>query len=74
MLLKMQMKILQIRKEMVQMAIKIAITYEKGGVGEYWVVDPDDKTIILSDVEDYLMDEGIDMEKPAEKKRTIGFI
>lgn len=36
--------------------------------------DPDDKTIILSDVEDYLMDEGIDLEKPAEKKRTIGFI
>ena len=28
------MKILQIRKEMVQMAIKIAITYEKGGVGK----------------------------------------
>ena len=36
--------------------------------------DPDDNTIILSDVEDYLMDEGIDLGKPAEKKRTIGFI
>ncbi len=36
--------------------------------------DPDDKTIIISDVEDYLMDEGIDLAKPAENKRTIGFI
>ena len=36
--------------------------------------DPDDNTIILSDVEDYLLDEGIDLEKPAEKRRTIGFI
>ena len=36
--------------------------------------DPDDNTIILSDVEDYLMDEGINLAKPVEKKRTIGFI
>ena len=36
--------------------------------------DPDDKSIILSDVEDYLMDEGIDLGKAPEERRTIGFI
>ncbi len=36
--------------------------------------DLDNDTIVLCDVEDYLVDEGIDLEKPAEKKRTIGFI
>lgn len=36
--------------------------------------DLDDNTIILSDVEDYLIDEGIDLARPADNKRTIGFI
>lgn len=36
--------------------------------------DLDDNTIILSDVEDYLIDEGIDLARPADNKRAIGFI
>lgn len=35
--------------------------------------EKDNQTIIIDDVEDYLTDEGIDLKKPAEKKRTIGF-
>ena len=36
--------------------------------------DPDDTTIILSDVEDYLMDEGIDLEKRSEEGHKMGFL
>ena len=36
--------------------------------------DPSDRTIVLSDVEDYLADEGIDLAKSSTAKRTIGFI
>ena len=36
--------------------------------------DPSDRTIVLSDVEDYLADEGIDLAKSSTTKRTIGFI
>ena len=35
--------------------------------------EKDNQTIIIDDVEDYLTDEGIDLKKSAEKKRTIGF-
>ena len=35
---------------------------------------PDDNTIIVDDVEDYLIDEGIDLSKPDAGKRRIGFI
>ena len=34
----------------------------------------DDKTVILSDVEDYLADEGIDLSNPNKGKKTIGFL
>lgn len=33
----------------------------------------DDDRIILDDVEDYLMDEGIDLTQPAQEQRRIGF-
>ena len=37
--------------------------------------DNGDMTIIIDDVEDYLMDEGIDItQKPKSKSGTIGFI
>ena len=34
----------------------------------------DDNTVIIDDVEDYLVDEGIDLSNPNKGKRTIGFI
>ena len=34
----------------------------------------DDYTVILDDVEDYLLDEGIDLNKPDAGKRRIGFL
>ena len=34
----------------------------------------DDRTIILGDVEDYLMDEGIDSDYTNKGQRTIGFV
>ena len=33
-----------------------------------------DSTIILDDVNDYLLDEGIDLSNPNKGKRTIGFV
>ncbi len=35
---------------------------------------PSDNIIILDDVEDYLMDEGIDLSKPVKSKGHIGFV
>lgn len=35
--------------------------------------DPDDYTIIRDDVEDYILDEDIDMTNIANTKRRIGF-
>lgn len=35
--------------------------------------DKEDTLIILEDVEDYLADEGIDINKPATATRKIGF-
>ena len=35
--------------------------------------DKEDTLIILEDVEDYLTDEGIDINKPATSTRKIGF-
>ena len=34
----------------------------------------DNNTVIIDDVDDYLMDEGIDLNNPNKGKRTIGFI
>ena len=34
----------------------------------------DDRTIILSDVEDYLLDEGIDLSNTCNRKGSIGFL
>lgn len=34
----------------------------------------DDKTIVIADVEDYIIDEGIDLSNPNKGKRTIGFL
>ena len=36
--------------------------------------EEDNNTIILADVEDYLMDEGIDLSSPNKGKRRMGFI
>ena len=36
--------------------------------------EENDSLIILSDVEDYLTDEGIDIRRPAPGTRKIGFV